>query len=67
MSLFAPREAETGFKCPECGAKLLIRRSCGEVWMECASRRHKYPLKDYAAKADEAMEKFLENLYVDRI
>ena len=65
--MFAPREAQTTLACPLCSANLKIRRSCGEVWLECPCCGHKFPLKDFIAIADSAMEEFLENLYVDRI
>lgn len=63
----APREAQTSLKCPLCSDNLKIRRSCGEVWLECPRCGEKFALKDFIAKADPAMEAFLENLYVDRI
>lgn len=66
-SFFAPRSAQTTLPCPHCGQPLLVERSCHEAHMRCPHCRKTYPLTDYVAKADRAMEEFLENCYVDRI
>lgn len=67
MAYFAPREAQTTLKCPKCQTPMLIKRSCNEAKMHCASCDTSYPLAKFIGQADEAMEKFLENLYMDRI
>lgn len=67
MSYFAPRDKETTLSCPHCGGKLHICRSCHEVFMQCPACKRRYPIKDYIANADGAMEDFLENVYCDRI
>lgn len=67
MPLFAKREAKTTMPCPQCGEALNIVRSCREAAMRCPHCRRDFPIKDFIAKADAAMEEFLENLYVDRI
>lgn len=67
MGYFSPREVETGIACPQCGKNLHIGRSCHEVAMNCPHCHKSYPLRDYIGKEDEAMEKFLENVYMDRI
>lgn len=67
MVYFAPREAETTLPCPKCAHKLQITRSCQEVHLRCPNCKSNYPLADFISKADPAMEKFLENVYCDRI
>lgn len=67
MSYFGPREAETTLPCPRCGTPLHIGRSCREVRMRCPACGYNAPLKDFIGNADEAMERFLENVYCDRI
>lgn len=67
MTLFAPREAATGIACPACGQALNIKRSCHEVYMLCPACHKRFPLNDFISQADEAMERFLENVYCDRI
>ncbi len=67
MGYFAPRDAEITLPCPTCGHNLHICRSCQEVHMNCPTCHKNLPLVDYIGKADEAMEKFLENVYCDRI
>lgn len=67
MSLFAARTAQTTLPCPTCGALLHIGRSCREVQMLCSACGGQFPLKEHIARADEAMEHFLENVYLDRV
>ena len=67
MSFFAPREAKTNLECPACRNKLHICRSCHEVFIKCPVCGKNYDLKEMINQADEAMEKFLENVYMDRI
>lgn len=67
MAYFPGRGAQTSLVCPQCGKPLHIARTCHEVFMHCPSCGRKYPLKDFISKADSAMEKFLENVYCDRI
>lgn len=63
----APRQAETTLSCPHCSQKLQIARTCHEVYMRCTVCGKVFPLKEFIARADEAMERFLEQAYVDRI
>lgn len=67
MPLFAARDAETTLSCPRCGTPLHIARTCHEVYMHCPTCKTKFPLADYIAQADAAMERFLEGVYCDRI
>ncbi len=67
MSFFGPRDAETSLPCPACGAPLHIERSCHEVRMRCPACGTQFPLNDFIGTADDAMERFLENVYCDRI
>lgn len=67
MAFFAARDAETSLSCPHCAAHLHIVRSCHQVQMRCAACQAQFPLQDYIGQADEAMERFLENVYCDRI
>ncbi len=67
MPYFAPRSAQTTLPCPNCQEKLEIARTCHEVYMRCKQCGRKYPLQEFIAKADEAMEAFLENVYCNRI
>jgi uncharacterized C2H2 Zn-finger protein len=63
----SPRDAQTSLLCPQCGQTLHIARSCHEVFMRCPACTAQFPLKEYIARADEAMEDFLEQVYVDRM
>ncbi|MBQ9453475.1 MAG: hypothetical protein IJU65_09325 [Desulfovibrio sp.] len=67
MSIFSARDAETSLSCPQCGAKLHIRRTCHEVYMQCPACEARFPLARFIAQADLAMEHFLEGVYCDRI
>ncbi|MBO4335061.1 MAG: hypothetical protein J5846_04395 [Desulfovibrio sp.] len=67
MFTFAPRDAETSLPCPHCQRPLHIARSCHEVFMRCPSCEKCFPLKEFIPKADAAMEKFMENVYCDRV
>lgn len=67
MGYFAARRAQTTLPCPECGQALLVERSCREAHMYCDSCRRSFDLKPFIAEADEALESFLEGLYLDRI
>lgn len=67
MSYFSAREARTTVPCPNCGADLYIKRSCLNVAMCCKQCEKSYPLRQFIDKADNAMEVFLENVYMDRI
>lgn len=67
MSLFAPRDAETSLKCRQCGALLHIARTCHEVYMHCPACHARHDLKEFISQADAAMEKFLENVYCNRM
>lgn len=67
MAFNSMRDSETFQKCPQCGRRLHIARTCHEVFMKCPDCGKKYPLKDYIDKMDDKMESFLENVYVDRI
>ena len=66
MGYFAARQAQTTLPCPDCGQPLLVERSCREAHMLCPCCRRRYDLKPFIAKADEALESFLEGLYLDR-
>lgn len=67
MSYFAARQAQTTLPCPTCGQALLVERSCREAHMYCPHCRQRYDLRPFIARADEALERFLEGLYLDRI
>ena len=67
MGYFAAREAQTSLSCPACGKKLKIARSCHKAYMVCPSCGQTFPLRDFIEKADEAMEDFLNNCFIDRI
>ena len=53
--------------CPACGKKLKIARTCHKAYMVCPSCGQTFPLRDFIEKADEAMEDFLNNCFIDRI
>lgn len=68
MGYFPPHRAQTTHVCPRCRkARLEIVRSCHEAYMHCPACHSTYALRDYIAKADKAMEEFLENCYLDRL
>ena len=68
MGYFPPRRAQTTMPCPKCrDSKMEIVRECRSAHLYCPSCRRLYPLKDFIAKADKAMEEFLENCYLDRL
>ncbi len=64
---FAPREARTTLKCPECGKELDIRRTCHEAYMQCSACRRTFKLAPFIPSMDKVMEEFLERLYADRV
>ena len=53
----AARQARTTLPCPDCGQALDTRRTC----------RKEFPLTPFIPRMDEAMETFLEQLFVDRV
>ncbi|WP_443660808.1 dual CXXC motif small (seleno)protein, partial [Desulfovibrio sp.] len=53
--------------CPECDHKREIARPCHEACMRCPFCGKRFPLEQFISQADEAMERFLEGLYFDRI
>ena len=53
------RKVQTTVCCKHCGTPLFIERTCHEV--------HMFPLSEYIALADEAMEEFLNSVYCDRM
>lgn len=61
------RSAETTVPCEVCGACLLVVRSCHDVQASCKECGRIVPLADVIARADDAMEHFLEGLYCDRM
>lgn len=67
IMLFAPRQAQTTLDCPRCSGKLQITRTCHEASMVCPECGRRFPLRQFISRADDAMERFLENLYVDRV
>ncbi len=67
MFFCAAREKQTSIPCPDCGRKLLVKRTCHEAYMYCSHCRKSFALNDFIPQMDEAMEEFLENLYSDRI
>lgn len=67
MAFFAARDAQTTLKCPTCQNNLHIARTCHEVYMHCPNCKHRFQLQEFIAKADKAMESFLENVYCDRM
>lgn len=67
MSYFAARHAQTTLACPECEHKLEVARTCHEAFMRCPFCGKRFPLEQFISQADEVMERFLENLYFDRV
>ena len=63
----AARQARTTLPCPDCGQALDIRRTCHEAYMQCSACRKEFPLTPFIPRMDEAMETFLEQLFVDRV
>ena len=56
------RKVQTTVRCKHCGTPLFIERSCHEVHMFCPKCGKAFPLSEYIALADEAMEEFLNSL-----
>ena len=67
MASFAARQAQTTIPCPACGKALLAERSCREAHMYCEHCRQRFDIARFIARADEALERFLDGLYLDRI
>ena len=61
------RKVRTTVCCKQCGTPLFIERSCHEVHMSCPACEKRFPLAEYIALADEAMEAFLGSVYCDRM
>ena len=57
------RKVQTTVCCKHCGMPLFIERSCHEVHMFCPKCGKAFPLSEYIALADEAMEEFLSSVY----
>ena len=68
MAFFSnPREAITTIACPKCQKFLFIKRTCHEAHMQCSGCKTVFTLQGFIPQMDEAMEKFLEGLYANRI
>lgn len=65
--LRSSHQAQTTIPCKECGQTLIVARTCHRVYMHCPKCDKKFPLNDYISKMDEALEKFMENVYCDRV
>ncbi len=63
----APRRASTTLPCPDCGSGLDIRRDCHRAFMFCGACDEEFPLEPFIPRMDDAMEQFLEQLFVDRV
>ncbi len=61
------RKVQTTVVCKHCGTPLFIERSCREVHMFCPTCGKRFPVAEYIAQADEAMENFLDQVYCDRM
>lgn len=63
----SPTQVETTLSCPQCEKKLTIMRNCSNAYMYCNSCKESFDLNLFIKDMDDAMEIFLENLYVDRV
>lgn len=59
--------AQTTLPCPDCGHPLIVERTCQEAHLRCPACGHHFPVSEFVARADEALETFLDGLYIDRI
>ena len=67
LSSSPPGKPGTALPCPDCGAALDIRRTCHEAYMHCPACKKSFELSPFISRMDDAMENFLEHLYVDRV
>lgn len=65
--VFPSREAQTSISCPNCTAKLHIKRSCQEAYMSCEKCHSQFTMQKFIPLMDDVMEDFLENLHLNRI
>lgn len=61
------RSVQTTVLCLVCGDALSVVRSCQDVQAQCAGCGRVVEIGEVIARADEAMELFLENIYCDRM
>lgn len=66
-SFSSARKVRTTVCCRHCQTPLFIERTCHEVHMFCPECGKRFPLSEYISLADEAMERFLEQVYCDRM
>ena len=59
--------AQTTLPCPDCKRPLIVERTCHEAHLRCPACERRFPVSDFVAKADDALETFLDGLYIDRI
>ncbi len=62
----SPRSTTTSLICRNCGQKLVARRGCQEVTLDCRDCGTIFPLKEYASQMDDALEDFLSGHFCDR-
>lgn len=58
---------QTTVSCSVCGEALCVVRSCQHVQAQCTGCGCIVEIGDVIARADEAMERFLEDIYCDRM
>lgn len=63
----SPREAQTTMPCKSCNRAVKVARSCNMVYIICPHCQQKFELQEYLSLMDDAMEKFMENIYCDRV
>jgi len=61
------RSVQTTVPCLVCGGALSVVRSCQNVQAHCVGCDRVVEIGEVIARADEAMELFLENIYCDRM
>lgn len=61
------RSVQTTIPCHHCGQPLIVQRACRTVALQCAACEKNFPLQEYIREMDSALEKFMENVYCDRI
>jgi len=65
--LRSSHQAQTTIECKDCSQKLIVKRTCHKVYMYCPQCDKDYALNDYISKIDDALEKFMGNVYCDRV
>lgn len=61
------RHAQTTIKCHSCQHPLTAYRACQEVVLQCSGCGQTFPFSEYVQEMDDALERFMEGVFCNRI